>query len=472
MEKIRCDICVIGAGSGGLSVAAGASQMGADVVLIEGHEMGGDCLNYGCVPSKALLAVARHAHALRHPPVPGVAAVDPQVDYAAAKDHIARVIETIAPVDSEQRFSALGVRVIREWARFTDARTVAAGAHEITARRFVIATGSSPLVPPIDGIEDVPYLTNETIFALRECPEHLIIIGGGPIGTEMAQAHARLGARVTVIEGGRALSKDDRELAEVVLAQLAREGVQVVEGQQALRVRHSDAGITVETEGGSFTGSHLLVAVGRKVNLDRLDLDRAGVAHDRGVTVGDDLRSTTNRRVYAVGDAAGRMQFTHVAGYHAGIVVRAAVLGMTWSRAKTHHLPWVTYTEPELAHVGMSEQEVRDRFGGQTQVVRFNYAENDRAVAAGETTGFVKVLVANGKPRGASIVGAQAGELIGIWAMAIANGSRMTAIANTVLPYPTLSESNKRAAGAYFSPQLFDSAAVRRIVKLVQKYLP
>ncbi|MBJ3764164.1 FAD-dependent oxidoreductase [Maribius pontilimi] len=472
MEKIKCDICIIGAGSGGLSVAAGASQMGADVVLIEGHKMGGDCLNYGCVPSKSLLAAAKQAYAMGHTGDLGVTAVEPQVDYAAAKDHVAKVIETIAPVDSQERFEGFGVRVIRDWARFTDEKTVVAGAHEITARRFVIATGSSPFVPPIDGIENVTHYTNENIFDLRERPEHLLIIGGGPIGMEMAQAHIRLGSKVTVIEGLKALGNDDRELAEVVIGSLQAEGVQIIEGQQARRISEADGRITVETEGGSFTGSHLLMAVGRKVNLDKLDLKAARVKHDRAVTVGDDLRSPTNSRVYAIGDAAGRMQFTHVAGYHAGVIVRSAVLGMTWAKARQDHIPWVTYTDPELAHVGMTEAQVRAKFGGQMKVVRFNYDENDRAIAEGKTKGFIKVLVANGKPKGVSIVGAHAGELIGMWAMAIANGQKMSAIANTVLPYPTLSEINKRAAGAYFSPQLFENASVKTIVQLVQKYMP
>jgi len=472
MEKITCDICVIGAGSGGLSVAAGASQMGADVVLIEGHKMGGDCLNYGCVPSKSLLAAAKQAHAMGQGAGLGVAPVTPQVDYAAAKDHVASVIDTIAPVDSQERFEGFGVRVIRDWASFKDKRTVVAGEREITARRFVIATGSGPFVPPIDGIEDVPYFTNETIFDLRERPDHLLIIGGGPIGMEMAQAHARLGSKVTVIEGAKALGNDDRELAEVVIGQLQSEGVQIVEGQQAKRITGGDGSVTVETEGGSHTGSHLLVAVGRKVNLDRLNLDAAGVKHDRAVVVGDDLRSKTNKRVYAVGDAAGRMQFTHVAGYHAGIVVRSAVLGMSWAKARQDHIPWVTYTAPELAHVGLTEAQAREKFGGSLEVVRFNYDEIDRAVAEGKTKGFVKVLVAHGKPKGASIVGDQAGELIAMWAMAIANGQKMSAIANTVLPYPTLNEINKRVAGTYFSPKLFDSASVKTAVGLIQKYLP
>ncbi len=471
MERIDCDVCIIGAGSGGLSVAAGAAQMGARTVLIEGHRMGGDCLNYGCVPSKALIASARAAYGMAHPGDLGVAPSEPRVDYAAAQDHVARAIAAIAPADSQERFEGLGVRVIRDWARFEDERTVIAGDHRIAARRFVVATGSRPFVPPIEGIAEVDYLTNETIFDLRTRPDHLLIIGGGNIGIEMAQAHRRLGCEVTVIEGATALGNDDPELSAIVLDQLRREGVAIVEGQQARRVLREGDGIAVETAEGRHVGSHLLVAVGRRVNLDRLDLDRGNVAHDRAVTVGDDLRSTTNRRVYAVGDAAGRMQFTHVAGYHAGVVVQRILFGLP-AKARQDHIPWCTYADPELAHVGLTEAQARARHGGKVEIVRASYAENDRARATGRTEGFLKVSVVGGKPVGASIVGAEAGELIAMWAMAIANGLKMKALSDTVLPYPTLAEINKRAAGTYFSPRLFDSDMVKTVVRMVQKIIP
>ncbi|PZX12259.1 pyruvate/2-oxoglutarate dehydrogenase complex dihydrolipoamide dehydrogenase (E3) component [Palleronia aestuarii] len=472
MERIKTDICIIGAGSGGLSVAAGASQMGAQVVLIEGHEMGGDCLNYGCVPSKSLLASAKAAYGMTHPGDLGIAPAEPQVDYAAAKAHTRRVIETIAPVDSQERYEGFGVRVIRDWARFVSPTEVQAGAISITARRFVIATGSRPFVPPIDGIEDVPYLTNETLFDLSERPEHLLIIGGGPIGIEMAQAHIRLGSRVTVLETGKALAAHDPECAAIVLNRLREEGVEIVEGAQVTRIGSEDGSIIAETADRTYRGSHLLVAAGRRVNLDGLDPEAGNIACDKAVRVGDDLRSVTNRRVYAVGDAAGRLQFTHVAGYHAGIVVRSAVLGMRWAKARQDHLPRATYTDPELAEVGLGEEEARRRYGSKLEVVRSSYDHNDRAIAEGRKTGTIKVLVAGGKPCGAAIVGAHAGELVGMWAMAIANGQKMSAIANTVLPYPTFSEINKRAASGYFSPRLFDNPRLKTFVGLVQKYLP
>jgi pyruvate/2-oxoglutarate dehydrogenase complex dihydrolipoamide dehydrogenase (E3) component len=472
MEHIDTDVLVIGGGSGGLSVAAGAVQMGAKVVLLEAHKMGGDCLNYGCVPSKALLAAGKQAHAMKTGEKFGVAAVMPEVNYSAAKDHVRRVIETIEPVDSQERFERLGVHVIREFGRFISPTEVQAGDTIIAARRIVIATGSRPFVPPIPGIENVTYFTNENIFDLREKPDHLLIIGGGPIGMEMAQAHVRLGSKVTVIEGLKALGKDDPEAASVVLDQMRAEGIEIVEDAMAEEVLETDGNVTVKTSNGTFTGSHLLMAVGRMVKIDGLDLDKGNVAHERAVKVGADLRSITNRKVYAVGDAAGGLQFTHVAGYHAGVIIRSMLFGLP-SKAKTSHVPWVTYTDPELAQVGLTEDQAKAEHGNNAVfVARFDTHENDRAIAEGKTIGFIKVMVVKGKPVGATIVGAQAGELIGVWALAIANGLKMSAIANMIAPYPTLGEINKRAAGAYFTPKLFDNPTVKRVVGFVQKYLP
>lgn len=471
MTRIKTDICIIGAGSGGLSIAAGAAQMGAKVVLLEGHKMGGDCLNYGCVPSKALIAAGKQAYAMRHPGDLGVGAVEPVVDYGAAKDHAHNVIATIEPHDSQERFEGFGINVIREYGRFISQTEVQAGDKIIQARRFVIATGSGPFVPPIPGLEEIDVYTNENIFDLRERPDHLIVVGGGPIGLEMAQAHARLGSKVTVLEGMKAMGKDDPEMAAIILEKLRAEGIEIVEGAQAERVSKSAAGVTVHTSKGDFSGSHLLMAVGRKVNIDKLDLDKGGVKHDRAVIVGPNLRSVTNKKVYAVGDAAGGLQFTHLAGYHAGVVIRSMLFGLP-SKQRTDHIPWATYTDPELAHVGLTEADAKAKFGGALEVVRFPYKENDRALAEGKTTGLIKVMVVKGRPVGASIAGHMAGELIGMWAMAIANKMKMSAIAGTVLPYPTVSEINKRAAGAYFSPRLFESDTVKRVVGFVQRWLP
>ncbi len=472
MNRITTDICIIGAGSGGLSVAAGAVQMGAKVVLIEGHKMGGDCLNYGCVPSKALIASAKQAYAMGHGAPLGIAATDPQVDYAAAKDHVTDVIATIAPVDSVERFEGLGVHVIQDFGRFISKTEVQAGDTIITARRFVVATGSGPLVPPIPGLADVTYYTNETLFDLREKPDHLIIIGGGPIGMEMAQAHRRLGCEVTVIEGAKAFGKDDPETAAIVLDNLREEGVVILEDAQAEKVSAEGDRITVHTPKGDVTGSHLLIAVGRKVNTDKLDLDKGGIAHNnKGLKVGPNLRSVTNKRVYAAGDVAGGLQFTHVAGYHAGVLIRSLVLGLP-SKQRTDHIPWATYTDPELAQVGLTEAQAKKKFGPKLEVVRHDFHHNDRLIAERKTKGLIKVMVVKGRPVGVSMAGPMAGELIGMWAMAIANRMKMSAIATTVLPYPTVSEVNKRAAGAYFSPRLFDNPTVKRVVGLVQRWLP
>ena len=472
MPTVKSDICIIGAGSGGLSIAAGASQMGASVVLIEGHKMGGDCLNYGCVPSKALIAAAKQAYAMHGGERFGVPPVSPDVDFAAAKDHVARVIDTIAPVDSQERFEGLGVHVIRDWAKFISPREVQAGDTVIRARRFVIATGSSPLVPPIPGLDRVPHFTNETIFDERVRPEHLLIIGGGPIGLEKAQAHHRLGSQVTVIEGLRALPKDDPEMAAVVLEALRAEGVVIEEDALAEEINQTDGQITVRTKDGrSITGSDLLMAVGRQANTNGLGLEAAGIETTRaGVKVDAGLR-TTNRRVYAVGDAAGGLQFTHVAGYHAGIVIRNALFGLR-AKAETRHIPWATYTDPELAQIGPTEAEARAHYGTAVEVARFDIAENDRAITEGRARGLIKVMVVKGRPVGVSIVGPQAGELISFWALAIANRLKMGAIAMSVLPYPTLSEVNKRAAGAYFAPRLFENARLKRIVGLIQRIVP
>jgi len=471
MNRIKTDVCVIGAGSGGLSVAAGAVQMGAKVVLLESHKMGGDCLNFGCVPSKALLAAGKQAHAMRSGERLGVTPVMPAVSYAAAKDYVQSVIQTIAPVDSQERFERLGVKVIRERGRFISPNEVQAGDTIITARRFVIATGSSPLVPPIPGLENVPFETNETIFELREQPRHLLTVGGGPIGMEMAQAHVRLGSKVTVVEGVKALGKDDPELAAIALDRLRAEGVEIAEDALAAEIRGKAGEIEIETKDGRvFKGTHLLMAVGRKANVADMGLDVAGVDHDRAIKVGPDLR-TTNRRIYAIGDVVGGLQFTHVAGYHAGLVIRSILFGLP-AKQRTDHIPWATYTDPELAQVGQTEAEARKAHGDALTVVRFPYHENDRAIATGKTDGLIKVMVVRGRPVGASIVGAEAGELIGLWALVIANRMKMSAVAAMVAPYPTLGEISKRAAGAYFSPKLFDSAMVKRVVGLVQRVLP
>ncbi|MAW85422.1 MAG: dihydrolipoamide dehydrogenase [Phyllobacteriaceae bacterium] len=472
-EVLTPDICVIGGGSGGLTVAAAAAAFGVEVVLIEKGRMGGDCLNYGCVPSKALLAAAKQAEAMRHASRFGIADVDPQVNFGQVNRHVHGVIDAIAPNDSVERFTALGVRVIQAHGRFTDKRTVVAGDVEVRARRFVIATGSSPLVPPIPGLDTVDYLTNETLFEQTRKPGHLVIIGGGPIGMEMAQAHRRLGSDVTVLEAARALGKDDPELAAVVLRRLAAEGVDIREKTKVTRVEaRGKAGVRVHVEAPDgpavIDGTHLLVAAGRAVNVDGLDLDKAGIVHDRrGIKVTEKLR-TTNRRVYAIGDVAGGLQFTHVAGYHAGLVLRPLLFRLP-ARANDGIIPWVTYTDPELAHVGLTEDAARERHG-RISVLRWPYAENDRAQAEHRTEGLIKVVTGRkGRILGATIAGAHAGEMINLWALALSKGMTVRDIAGYVPPYPTMSEIGKRAAVSYYSAST-RNPWVRRLIGFLRMF--
>ena len=470
IERLNVDICVIGAGSGGLSVAAGASMLGVPVALIERDKMGGDCLNYGCVPSKSLLAAAKAAQAIRRSARFGVGAGSPEIDFAAVHAHVHSVIAAIARNDSVARFTGLGVHVIKAQARFTGPTEVLAGDVAITARRLVVATGSSPMTPPVPGLDQVPYLTNETIFDLTEGPEHLIVIGGGPIGLELAQAYRRLGVRVTVVEMLEVLAKDDPELARILAARLEREGVTILERTKVARVERTAAGLALETEGEGearrIEGSHLLVAAGRKANVEGLQLKAAGIRYSAsGIEVDQRLR-TSNRKVFAIGDVAGGLQFTHVANYHAGIVLRNALFRIP-AKVDERAVPWVTFTDPELAHVGLNEAQARARHGA-IRLLRWPLAENDRAQAERQTEGLVKVVTSRrGRILGASILGAHAGELIQPWVLAIAKGIKIGPMANLIAPYPTLGEANKRAAGSYFTPWLFSPGA-RRIVRTLR----
>jgi pyruvate/2-oxoglutarate dehydrogenase complex dihydrolipoamide dehydrogenase (E3) component len=466
MAEIRMDICVIGAGSGGLSVAAGAAQMGASTVLIERGAMGGDCLNYGCVPSKSMIAAGRAADTIRHAGRFGVNGHEPRIDFGRVHDHIHGVIAAIAPNDSVERFEGLGVKVIQASARFTAPDTVEAGGATIKARRFVLATGSRASHPPIPGLDDVPFLTNETIFERKAAPEHLIVIGGGPIGVEMAQAHRRLGAEVTVLQKGSILPKDDPDLVAVVRDRLTAEGVDLREDADIARVeRHGNGIAAVLADGTRIEGSDLLVAAGRQANVDGLGLEAAGIEFSpKGVTTDARLR-TTNRRVFAVGDVAGGPQFTHIAGYHAGIVIRNVLFRLP-AKVDYSALPWVTYTDPELAHVGLTESEARESHKD-IRVLTWNFEENDRAQAEREIEGRVKVLtLPNGRILGASIVGPHAGELIQVWCLAISQKLKIGAIASMIAPYPTLGEAGKRAAGAFYTPKLF-SGRTRGLVRFL-----
>lgn len=474
MSKILTpDVCVIGAGSGGLSVAAAVAAFGVDVVLIEKGKMGGDCLNYGCVPSKALLAAGKQAQAMRDAGKFGISPVEPNIDYAKVHAHVHDVIAAIEPNDSVERFTGLGVQVIQGAGKFKDAKTLIAGEHEIRARRFVVATGSSAFLPPIAGLDQVPYLTNETIFENRKKIGHLIVIGGGPIGMEMAQAHRRLGSEVTVLEGFNALGKDDPELTKVVLTNLKSEGIEIVEGAMVSSVsKNGKSGVKLEYEKdgetSNVTGTHLLVATGRSPNVTGIGLEEAGVEFDRrGIMTSPDLR-TSNKRIYAIGDVARSFQFTHVAGYHAGLVVRGLLFRLK-AVPRDEIIPWVTYTDPELAQVGLTETEAREKYSD-VQVLKWPYHENDRAQAERKTDGLIKIMATKrGRILGVSIAGANAGEMINMWALVITNKMKLGNIVGYVSPYPTMSEIGKRAAVTSYSP-MAKKPFIRWVISVLQKF--
>jgi len=468
------DICVIGAGSAGLSVAAAAAAFGVEVVLIERDLMGGDCLNTGCVPSKALLASAKMAHMPMIADQLGIALAPSAVDFAKVNDHVKSVIAAIAPHDSVERFEGLGVKVIQSEAQFTSPGVVVAGGHEIRARRFVVATGSSPAIPGIPGLSSVPVLTNETLFELREVPWHLIVIGGGPIGLEMAQAHRRLGAKVTVVEAQTALGKDDPEFSAIVVNALREDGVDILENTAVHSVEREDGNVAVIVDYGNgeserLVGSHVLAATGRKPTVEGIGLDKAGVDYDaKGIKVGADFR-TSNKRVYAIGDVTGGLQFTHAAGYQAGLLIRTLLFRLP-VRYQPENMPWVTYTAPELGHVGLSEVAARKKHGQLIRVLTADYSGNDRAQAEGLTKGRVKLIAGpGGHLLGAEIVGAQAGELINLLSLALSKKMKMKDLAGFVAPYPTLGELVRRAAISYYQ-DVPKKPWIRKLLGFLRKF--
>ncbi len=455
------DLAVIGAGAAGLSTAYVAARLGLRVALIERGRMGGECLNVGCVPSKALLAAAHAAETVRRAGRYGVQAPAPGIDWAVVQAHVHGAIAALAPTDSVERYTGLGATVLQGTARFVarDALAVRIGAEtrRVSARRIVIATGSRPAVPDLPGLDHVPFLTNDTLFDLDAAPEHLLILGGGPIGLEMAQAHARLGCRVTLVQSGAIGARDDPELIAGLRVALQADGVAILEHARVIEVRPGP--VLVLEDGRSVAGSHLLVAVGRRPTLEQLDLAAGRVAvTPRGIDVDTGLRSRTNRFVYAAGDVAdpqgvGPRYFTHVGSYHAGIIVRRALFRAP-ARIDYAGLPRVTYTDPELAQVGLTEAEARAA-GHAVETLRWPLAENDRAVTEGDTVGLVKLVVSGNRVLGAGILAPHAGEMIGAWTLAITQRIKLSALAGMIVPYPTRAEAGKRAAGTRFTPRLF-----------------
>jgi pyruvate/2-oxoglutarate dehydrogenase complex dihydrolipoamide dehydrogenase (E3) component len=465
------DLLVIGAGAAGLSIAAGAAQLGVRTALVERERMGGDCLNIGCVPSKALLAAGHAANAIRSAGRFGLTVPAPSIDWDAVRAHVHGVITAIAPNDSIARFTAMGVTVIQGEARFEGPDRISVAGRTITAKRFVIAAGARAAVPPIPGLTDVPFWTNATLFDLTERPSHLLILGGGPVGLEMADAFNGLGCQVTVIEPNRIASREDPELVEGLRRALRRRGVEILEGT-AVTSASAGPALTL-SDGRLVTGSHLLVATGRRPNVEALNLPAAGIAASpSGIVTDVGLRCPGNRRVYAVGDIAdpigiGPRAFTHVGLFHAGIVIRRALFRLP-AKVDYRALPRVTCTAPELAQTGMTEAEARAA-GHPIQILRWPLAENDRAVAERDEDGLVKLIVSGGKVIGAGILAPHAGEMIGQWTLAIARKIPLSALAGLIAPYPTRAEAGKRAAGSYYAAKLF-SARTKALVRFLGRF--
>ena len=467
------ELCVIGAGSAGLSLVAGAAQLGYSTVLIEKSDMGGDCLNTGCVPSKALLKAGKAAEAFRSSDKFGIKSQEPEIDFAAVKKHVSSVIKVIEPHDSQERFEGLGATVIREEAKFIDEHTVQAGEHTITAKYIVICAGARAFVPPIEGIDKDQVYTNENIFDLQTKPKHLVIIGGGAIGIEMAQAHRRLGCKVSLIDMSTIMINDDPDLVAVVRERLISEGIDIYENSAVNSVKHTPKTVTVhiEQDGAKIDlkGSHLLVAAGRQANSDKLDLEKANVEFDRRGIKTDARLRTNQKHIFAAGDIASGPQFTHIAGYHAGIIIRNICFKMP-AKVDYKALPWVTYCDPELANVGLTYKQALEKYSeDKIKTISWPFEENDRAQCEKSTKGLIKVTVCNnGKILGAGIVGPHAGELSGVWSLAISKGMKLKDITGMISPYPTFGEINKRVAGAWFTPSLF-SDKTRKIVGYLKK---
>jgi len=458
MKKTH-DVIVIGAGAGGLTAAGGCAMLGLNAALIERGEMGGDCLNSGCVPSKAIIAAAHRAHDFRDASKFGIESAEPKVDFPSVHRHIHEAIATIAPEDSQERFEEMGVEVIRGEAKMLSDRDVEVNGRTLTAPRIVLAVGSKPFVPPIDGLEGVDYLTNESLWALQELPDHLVVLGAGPIGLEMAHAFRRLGSEVTVLSRDAPFAKDDPEAGAIARELIEAEGVTILDGADIEKVSKEGDKITLSysANGNSdiVSGSHLLVATGRVTNFDGLGLEAAGIQYDRRGIAVDARRRTNKKHIYAIGDCRPGPQFTHVSGYEGSNVVLEIGFGLP-TKVDFKALPWVTYTDPEVAQVGMTEAQAREKHGDKITVWREDFSHNDRAVTEAERVGFVKVVKKGGKVLGATIVGRGAGDLLLPWAMAIQGKSSAFGMASLILPYPNRSEHSKAAAFASYDGLIFN----------------
>lgn len=486
MARYDADLLVIGGGAAGLTVAAGAARLAAKVVLVEREpQLGGDCLHYGCVPSKALLATAHTRQRMLQAEAYGLPPVEvPPVSFPAVAARIRQVQAVIQQHDSVERFTGLGADVRFGDARFCDPHTVEVDGKRISAARIVIATGSSAAIPPVEGLaglgatagQGVPYLTNRDIFSLAELPDALVILGGGPVAVEMAQAFARLGSRVTLIQrGAEILSRDDPDMAQVVRQSLERDGVRVLCGMGVRAVKRTPSGgvLVGITDGAGVArmieGDKLLVVLGRAPNVAGLGLDAAGVTHSpKGIAVDARMR-TSQPHIYAAGDVTGAYQFTHAAGHEGSTVVANAVLRLP-RKASYRWMPWCTYTEPELAGMGLNERAAHEQ-GVDVTVHTEAFAHNDRALAESSPEGRIKLVLArdSSKVLGVQIVGPHAGDLLNTWVVALNGGVKLTTLAGAVMPYPTLGEISRRAAGSIVSEPLF-SDNVRSVLCTLFRY--
>ncbi|MCL1473917.1 dihydrolipoyl dehydrogenase family protein [Argonema antarcticum] len=444
---VEYDIVIIGGGSAGLVVASAAAQLKAKVALVERDRLGGDCLWYGCVPSKSLIHASRIAYEVKNAARFGVYSQNPEIDFAKAMGHVRSAIAAIEPHDSPERFQSLGVEVIFGSGQFTDKQTFEVNGRRLKARAFVISTGSRPAIPPIPGLQEAGYISNEQVFQLNKRPDSLAVIGGGPIGCELGQAFSRLGTEITIIASSDyLLPKEDPEAAKVVQSQFESEGIRVITKTRVERVEIADGKKQLWAGKQKIAVNEILIATGRKPNIESLNLEAAGVEIDKqGVKINAKLQ-TTNPRIYACGDVIGGYQFTHVAGYEASVVLKNALF-FPLSKTNYRVIPWATFTDPELARVGLTEQQARQEYGDNIYVLRCDFADVDRAQAEAATSGFAKIITrSNGEILGATLVGPSAGELIHEVVLAMSNKLKVSALSGIIHIYPTLAEVNSKAA--------------------------
>jgi len=476
MARFDYDIGILGGGAAGLTVASGASQLGARTLLVEKEtELGGDCLHFGCVPSKTLIRTAAVCHTIRHAGRYGLPeVVCGPVEFAQVAERIRGVIAGISRHDSVERFNGLGVEVVFGEGMFRDDHSLEVAGRTVTAGKWLIATGSSPAVPDFEGLEETGYLTNRQIFSLPRLPESLVVLGGGAIAMEMAQAFCRLGTRVTVLQRSRqVLSREDPDMAGLVMEAMSEEGVIFHLGCNLLRVRlHEGAKEVMYLDGEGcervVRAEQILVALGRRANVEGFGLENTGVQFSsRGIETDSRLRAAA-KHFYAAGDATGRHLFTHAAGYEGGVVLSNAILHLP-KKVDYTWLPWCTYTAPELASIGLNEQRARQS-GIDYRLHIEHFRDNDRANAEGETAGMVKLLLdRRGRPLGVQICGPRAGDLLGEWVAVLNGGVKLTALAGAVHPYPTLVEINKRLVGGVYAAKLF-SPTVRKALQFIFRY--